>query len=313
VTLICTVDPKGEEAQWDFAYREASASEFTSTPEDTIAAPGTVEGTIEGLRPQTEYDYQLVAHNKHGGVKSPLETFTTPPAVAGVTSCTVQVQAETATFQASLDPASVLSEYRFQYGTSTSYGSETEAQGSESANAVPVSQKAAGLEPNRTYDCRLVASDAEGITDGANGMFTTRARPPEIVSELASGVQSTSAELETTIDPENSASTYYIEYVEAARYQPATADPYEAGSKAPTPEGTVGSDLGYHVIAQVLEGLKSGTTYDYRIVASNTGASGTGTSYGDLRDDRAERAGRAHRTYQWRYADRCDTVGHGES
>ena len=209
------------------------------------------------------------------------EEAATPSAVTGVTPCAAQAQGETATLGASFEPAGTLTEYRFQYGTSTSYGSETKVQKSESASPVLVSQATVGLEPNRAYDCRLVASDAEGVTDGANGTFTTKALPPKIVSELATNVESTSAQLQATIDPENSPTTYYMEYVQAARYHPAAVDPYEEGVKTPALEGAVGSELGYHAVAQVLEGLMPGTTYDFRVVASNSPEPGTGTSYGE--------------------------------
>jgi phosphodiesterase/alkaline phosphatase D-like protein len=284
VTVACEIDPEGEATKWQFEYEEKGKGPFQKAPATpgSISTEGEVEETITGLTPQKEYVYRLIASNKHGLTKSPEEPFETLPAVEGVTTCAASpVAGEGATLKASLQPKGAKVEYHFQYGTSTSYGSETEVQKSESASVVSASQAIQGLEPNRAYDCRLVASDAEGVTDGPNGTFTTMGLPPGIVSELATDVESGSAQLEATIDPENSASTYYMEYVEAARYQPESADPYAEGVRTPTPEGAVGSDLSYHAIAQVLQGLAPGTTYDFRVVATNSPEPGTGTSYGE--------------------------------
>jgi hypothetical protein len=69
--------------------------------------------------------------------------------------------------------------YRFEYGTDASYGASTAPAGAGSTiAAVAVAADVTDLEPNRTYHFRLVASNADGETIGADHTFTTAA-PPE--------------------------------------------------------------------------------------------------------------------------------------
>jgi len=283
VVLTCTVEPNASGAEWQFEY-EQGITGFKKAPKTKkeVTSTGAVTETIVGLQPQTGYVYRLVALNEHGVTRVPTEAFETLPAVAGLTACaTSPVAAEGATLKASLEPKGVLTKYHFEYGTSTSYGSETGVKESEVGGVVNAEEPLTGLEPNRIYDCRLAAGrEIEGTTYttyGENGMFVTKARPPKIVSQFATNVGSTSAQLYATIDPENSPSTYYMEYVEAARYHPAAVNPYEEGVRTPAPEGAVGSDVGYHAVAQVLKGLIPGTTYHFRVVATNSPEPGTGT------------------------------------
>lgn len=287
VALACTINPNASRAEWQFEYEQAGTTGFKKAPKakQEITSTGAVTETITGLKPQTGYVYRLVAFNEHGVMRFPATgtlPFETLPAVAGVTACAASsVAAEGATLKASLEPKGVLTRYHFEYGESMSYGSETAVKESEAGDVVNAETSLTGLEPNRTYDCRLVAGrEIEGTTYttyGENGMFVTKARPPKIVSQFATNVESTSAQLYATIDPENSPSTYYMEYVEAARYHPAAVNPYEEGVRTPAPEGAVGSDVGYHAVAQVLEGLIPGTTYHFRVVATNSPEPGTGT------------------------------------
>ena len=78
-----------------------------------------------------------------------------------------------------------------------------------------------------------------------------------------------------TANPEGGGGSYYFQYVPAGEYQPGAADPYVAGVQTAT--GTLAAGHADEGIERVvLSGLRPGTTYHYRLVASNA----TGTSYG---------------------------------
>jgi hypothetical protein len=286
VTLGCDINPEGESTKWQFKYREEKSSEFRTAPEvpGSIDVSGEVKETIAGLMPQKKYIYLLVATNKHQ-TKSHEELFETPPAVEGITACVANaVTAGSAMLTASVEPKGSKVEGRFEYGTDLSYGLKTKVQESANAGTVAMEELVTGLEPNKPYDCRLTAGrEIEGhpyTTDGANGTFKTEAVQPDIVSQSSSHVSSHSVQLDATIDPENSATTYHIEYVPAAEYCEPCADPYEHGGKQ-TPVGEVGSDISYHNEQQIIEGLAPNETYDYRVVATNSpGEQGTGTTDG---------------------------------
>jgi hypothetical protein len=261
VKLVCTVDPEGEETHWHFSYKRAKTSESTviPSPEGAITASGAVEVTIDGLLPQTEYEYRLTAHNNHGGKASPTETFTTKPAVEGVEPCAAaSVEGEAATLGGStLETAgAVEAKWRFEYGLSTGYGLETAERTVTSFPAL-AQAPVAGLEPNAEYHCRLVASDQYGTTTGDDGTFKTKVLPPLAGGEPVSLLAAHAATLVARVDPLNSATSFDFEYGPTAAY----------GQQ--TPEETAGSGLGETFVRQRIEGLAVRSVYHFRVVATN--------------------------------------------
>ena len=104
---------------------------------------------------------------------------------------------------------------------------------------------------------------------------------PPVVSDL----KRTSALVSATLNPDNGQGHYHLEYVEAQSYEPEATDPYAAGGS--TPETTFGrklkgaeeDDTDQEIGPVVLSGLKAGTTYDYRLVASNQVGTAIGPDY----------------------------------
>ena len=73
----------------------------------------------------------------------------------------------------------------FQYGTTTSYGSTVELGiAGSGVGSVPVSALLAGLRQGVTYHYRLVATNAEGTTAGADQTFTTLDKVKPVLSLL---------------------------------------------------------------------------------------------------------------------------------
>ena len=82
-----------------------------------------------------------------------------------------------ATLHGSLHPHGEASGYRFQYGTTTSYGSQApipDGNAGSSDTDVPVSTVVTGLKPGTTYHYRLVAANADGSVLGQDRTFRTR-------------------------------------------------------------------------------------------------------------------------------------------
>jgi hypothetical protein len=76
--------------------------------------------------------------------------------------------------------------YDFEYGTTTSYGSKTSKFLLETGNeAIKVSRVVDELKPGTLYHFRLVATNANGTTDGSDLTFTTLAAKPEFFKEGA--------------------------------------------------------------------------------------------------------------------------------
>jgi hypothetical protein len=83
------------------------------------------------------------------------------------------------------------------------------------------------------------------------------ATPPFVQTLAASGVTPTSATLNGTVNPDNLDTSYHFEYGLTSAY----------GSS--TPAQSAGSDYAVHAESATISGLAPGTTYHYRIVATN--------------------------------------------
>jgi hypothetical protein len=68
-----------------------------------------------------------------------------------------------------------VTQYWFEYGTDTSYGSKTPVR--TTASVINASERITGLVPNTTYHYRAVAESAAGVNYGEDMTFTT---PPEV-------------------------------------------------------------------------------------------------------------------------------------
>jgi hypothetical protein len=104
-----------------------------------------------------------------------------PPTVSTGTASGVQFKR--ATLNGTVNPNGDPTNYYFQYGETTSYGSAVPAGGAgvgSGTETVPVSNTATGLNPGTTYHYRLVAENAGGqATYGSDHVFTT-ATPPSL-------------------------------------------------------------------------------------------------------------------------------------
>jgi hypothetical protein len=92
------------------------------------------------------------------------------------TGAATSVEPTKATLNGTVEPKGLATKYRFEYGTSTSYGSSTsEASAGEGTSPVPVSAKISGLTAGVTYHFRVVATNSLGTNYGEDMSFTTGA------------------------------------------------------------------------------------------------------------------------------------------
>jgi len=255
----CMLTPNGEAlARFDYREVKVGALSAETTPR-TVTSAGRFEEEVQGLKPATEYTFELVARNNAGTETGEKVSFKTAPAVVVLKPCAGgDVEAESATLGGSTleTIGGVEAKWRFDYGLTTEYGLETAEQSSTSFPALPEAP-VAGLEPNAEYHCRLVASDEYGTTPGEDGTFKTLAVPPLAGGEPASFIAAHAANLVARVDPENSATSFHFEYGQSASY----------GQQ--TPEEAAGSGLGETYVRQRIEGLAGSTVYHFRVVATN--------------------------------------------
>ncbi len=122
-----------------------------------------------------------------------------------------------------------------------------------------------GLLPGTTYHYRLAVSNASGTVYGPDQAFTTApATPPTVATGAASEVGATSATLTGSVGPRSLATSYVFEVGTSTSYEGARLF------------GNAGSSSGEVQAIAALRYLVPGTTYHYRLVATNF----DGTSYG---------------------------------
>jgi hypothetical protein len=106
-----------------------------------------------------------------------------PPAVT--TGAASDIDAHAAKLNGSVNPNLKASTSHFEFGKTTAYGSSTADAAAGAGNAaVPVSAQAGGLAAGTTYHFRLVASNGDGTSVGADQTFTTAVDPNPVISQL---------------------------------------------------------------------------------------------------------------------------------
>jgi DNA-binding beta-propeller fold protein YncE len=125
---------------------------------------------------------------------------------------------------------------------------------------VPVSQNLTGLIPNTTYFVRLVAKRALNAPAISNEIqFTTIALAPDVVTEPADDLAPTHATFKGTLNAHHSPTAYFFEYGTTTSY----------GQRAPATDADGGAETFITAAIQRVNGLSPGTTYHYRLVATN--------------------------------------------
>jgi formylglycine-generating enzyme required for sulfatase activity len=236
-------------------------------------APVYVPVGLTGLMPSTAYYFQLYGSNSAGVSSGGELTFTTAtplPDAFVLTYAASNVTSSTAQLSGSVNPeGSILSGW-FQWGTNTSYGSNTPNFYNISQNyqAVVESTVISNLAPNTIYYYRIIAyNDGPDEALGSNVEFMTSApfqqSPPSVTTGSATPLSTTSETISGTINPNGLPTTGLFIY-------------YAAGGgtiSIPFSAGSGGSSVGYQTN---LTGLMANTTYYYLIAANSSAGSSQG-------------------------------------
>jgi hypothetical protein len=263
------------------AYGDVSPTAPQAVPagesEKEEKAIKTITTSVSGLAANTVYHYRVVADNEYGTTYGQDRTFTTagPPTIAYDPA--TGVMQEEVTINAKVDPDELTTSYRFEYGETSSYGTEVPVGGGVIGSAafpVPVSATLPNLKAGRTYHYRVVGENDAGTSYGEDRTVATVA-PAPVDATFATGVSTSEATLHARINPLGHDTRYYFQYGTQSCHDNAGAC---AGTPAPP-----GNDMGAgseDIEGEVmLDGLAPGTTYHYRVVASNS----LGTSEGPER------------------------------
>jgi hypothetical protein len=274
-TVSGTVNPDSVEVtSCNFEYRTTTETTFThsaacSPPPGSGSTPVAVSATLAGLTPNSPYVFRLAATNANG-TNSSEATFLTPGppqvrAEEAEVQSTEKAGQTAATLRGEVNPDGAVTTYRFEYGETTSYGTNVEGNAGEGTEFAAVPAAAlTGLKVGTTYHYRLTASNQYGETAGPDETFTTT--PAVLIDESVTKVTAESATLRAQINPLGNATTYYFQYgTVSCESSPASctsvpAAPASVGSGETTVEPT----------PIEVQGLTANTTYHYRLIATNS-------------------------------------------
>lgn len=237
---------------------------------------------IGGLQANTQYYFRLSARNSYGTVSGQVYTFKTnsnpPPqgtAPSVHTAAATSITRTSATIAGSIDPNESSTNYWFEYGTSTSFGSVSSIRtlGSVSANA-NVSGGLSDLSPLTKYYFRLNAQNQYGTVIGQTLSFTTNGpvspSAPIVNTTAATNVTNNTARLNGRINPDGAETTYWFEYSSDSLLGSIIG--------SGTARETVAAGTSNVSVSANISGLQKNSTYYYRLVARNS----EGTIRGDI-------------------------------
>jgi hypothetical protein len=192
--------------------------------------------------------------------------YPAPPPPSATTEAATGIHPTQATLKGSINPNGPDAHYKFEYGTTTSYGEATpEADAGFGTNPIGVGAAVSYLNAHTTYHYRLVAWTWGGTTYGPDETFTTPYEPPEVRIGGATLIGPTIATVHAEVQQieYGNPRTSYFEYGTTTSY----------GQK--TPERNETSYTSWTPLESALSGLAPKTLYHYRFVAYNNG----GTAY----------------------------------
>lgn len=199
-----------------YSIRYGTSTSYGSTSTST---------TISGLTPNTTYYYSMTVTDNWGRTSiAKTGSFKTTGNNPTINSHGVKTYAQTSTemqYSASYDTNDSLSSYKWEYGTSTSYGS-----------SVTGTNTISGLSVNTTYYYKLTVTGIQGRSSTATGSFKTDPATVTISALGISEITETTAKVDYTFNnPSNVEQFYVIETV--LEREDGTSQNYQANNITP--------------------------------------------------------------------------------
>jgi phosphodiesterase/alkaline phosphatase D-like protein len=270
-TVYGTVNANGVSTTVFFEYGTTNSygsTEFAIQSPVTGTSDTEVSALIYELLPNTTYHYRVVAQGTHGTAYGADMTFTTLPfPPTAVTNAASAIGVNSAALNGTVNANGGSTTVTFEYGTDTNYGASVSADQSPVSGSTDtaVSKSISGLSSGVTYHYRVAAANAGGTTYGADMTFTTGSAAPAATTNAASGIGTTSATFNGTVNANNDSTTVTFQYGTDTGYgRSVTADQSPVTGSSNT------------AVSKSVINLIPSTTYHYRVVAENT----NGTTYG---------------------------------
>lgn len=273
-TLNGSIDPEGVTVESCF-FQYGLTTSYGSVTSCAQAMPLTgvsalsVSVALTDLTLNHTYHYRLSTTDSRSEVNGADQTFSilVRPSVEDQQPSVSDVTRSTARLEGVVDPQEGETSYRFEYGPTEEYGNATPPLHTEDlvSGDVPFEQQVAGLIPGLTYHYRVVATNVAGTTYGADHTFMSgEPAPPSATTDATMEIEQNTATITGLVTTNGLPTSYGFEIATNTDYGP------------PTGLGYVGAGLSGAPVSLRLTGLQPGTTYHYRVTASNV----DGTVYG---------------------------------
>lgn len=222
-----------------------------------------VEVELTGI---TYFNYRMYSGDGRGGSIAGFQVRDiSAPLVTTLPATTITSNA--AVLNATVDPNNTAAKAYFQFGTTTNYGSFTVTNNLTATNiALAVSNSISGLSPGTTYHFRVVGTSSLGTNFGTDLTFTTSPLLPTVTTLAATTITTNSAMLNGTVNPGNGVTAAYFQYGLTTNYGSFTATNLLAAGNTTL------------ALTNTVTGLAPETTYQFRLVASNSSGLVLGTN-----------------------------------
>ncbi len=257
-TLNGSVDANGRPTTWYFEYgTSTSYGTKTAAKSATGSTATSVSASVTGLQAGRTYHFRIVATSDGGTTSGADATFTTSGSPAVSTGAASSIAPTTAKLNGTVTPNGLATNWWFEYGTTTAYGTRTPTKSAGSGStAQKESASLTKLKVATVYHYRIVASNSAGATAGVDRTFSTSV-PPVVQTGSAQSVAVGTATLTGSVDPKSRSTTWWFEYGTSTGY----------GSK--TSAQSAGSGSAAKSVSAALKGLANGTVYHFRLVAKS--------------------------------------------
>lgn len=228
-----------------YSIRYGTSTSYGSTSTST---------TISELTPNTTYYYSMTVTDNWGRTSAAKTgSFKTTGNNPTINSHGVKTYAQTSTemqYLASYDTNDSLSSYKWEYGTSTSYGS-----------SVTGTNTISGLSANTTYYYKLTVTGIQGRSSTATGSFKTDPATVTISALGISEITETTAKVDYTFNnPSNVGQFYVIETI--LEREDGDSQNYQVNNIAPP-------------YSKVYDNLEPGSKYTCKVRVGIKGQGGT--------------------------------------
>ncbi len=264
-TLNGTVNANGRATTYYFEYGKTTAYGTKTAVQNggSATSPVAVTAAVSGLQTGQAYHFRLVGSNDAGSTQGADMSFSLSSAPTVTTKAASSITSTSAKLNGSVNPNGQATEWYFDYGPTTAYGSKTPvASVGSDTKTTNVSSTVNGL-PAGVYHFRLVATNASGTSDGNDKTFGSGS-VPVVLTGTTQGAGTSSGTLTGSVNPLGNSARWYFEYGTTTDY----------GSK--TPAKSAGSGTAATGVSAAIGNLSPLTTYHYRLVATSR----AGTTFG---------------------------------